>query len=342
CFMKEKLDSTGKKCKFKNYDLITPKNTFNFEKRDWFSVPLDALPDGSGLVMGLNPPFGVKASLANKFIDHALKFKPKLLILIVPEETKRLDCKRSPYDLIWEEHDMMSGKSFYLPGSVDKRDQPLDDWNVKPPPLSLWSRSDWTEKHLEVAQKHGHIEQKQTVPHQEAERVVSNDLMEENLDCFNDLANIMANYPDLTMLEEAAVNQPDCENTYMTSHAFNDVADMDLSSSVNSSNNSRSEPVRLSPPCIQPGPTPGFGPPHTASTSDPYGQGVGLGYHQSSHYANYNYPNYGQPDYTSQHAYYGFPGSSSNYGQPHYGQAYLMSQADVWPPGTTPPDYRYN
>lgn len=39
--------------------------------------------------MGLNPPFGVKASLANKFIDKALTFKPKLVILIVPKETKR-------------------------------------------------------------------------------------------------------------------------------------------------------------------------------------------------------------------------------------------------------------
>lgn len=39
--------------------------------------------------MGLNPPFGVKASLANKFIDKALEFKPKLLILIVPDDTDR-------------------------------------------------------------------------------------------------------------------------------------------------------------------------------------------------------------------------------------------------------------
>lgn len=39
--------------------------------------------------MGLNPPFGVKASLANKFIDKALSFKPKLVVLIVPKETKR-------------------------------------------------------------------------------------------------------------------------------------------------------------------------------------------------------------------------------------------------------------
>lgn len=39
--------------------------------------------------MGLNPPFGVKAGLANKFVDKALEFKPKLLILIVPPETER-------------------------------------------------------------------------------------------------------------------------------------------------------------------------------------------------------------------------------------------------------------
>jgi hypothetical protein len=39
--------------------------------------------------MGLNPPFGVKAALANKFIDKALSFKPKLIVLIVPKETKR-------------------------------------------------------------------------------------------------------------------------------------------------------------------------------------------------------------------------------------------------------------
>ncbi|KAJ0943820.1 hypothetical protein HanPSC8_Chr03g0109131 [Helianthus annuus] len=148
--------------------------------------PVDALPDGSRLVMGLNPPFGVKASLANKFIDHALKFKPKLIILIVPQETKGLTIK-GPHMINLEEHDMLSGKSFYLPGSVDKQDQPLDDWNIKPPPLSLWSRADWTEKHIEDSPKHGHIEQRQTVPHQEAERVVSNELIEENLDCFNDL-----------------------------------------------------------------------------------------------------------------------------------------------------------
>lgn len=96
--------------------------------------------------MGLNPPFGVNAALANKFINKALEFKPKLLILIVPRETQRyylfelliifkienkrlmhikdigegsvficfllirLDEKESPYDLILEDDQMFVGK----------------------------------------------------------------------------------------------------------------------------------------------------------------------------------------------------------------------------------------
>ena len=95
--------------------------------------------------MGLNPPFGVKASLANKFINKALSFKPKLIVLIVPKETERyapyscwqnilltspshisfweffflcafivwlsrLDQKKIPYDLIWEDSECLAGK----------------------------------------------------------------------------------------------------------------------------------------------------------------------------------------------------------------------------------------
>jgi len=41
-------------------------------------------------IIGLNPPFGVKGFLANKFINKALTLNPKLLILIVPKVTKRL------------------------------------------------------------------------------------------------------------------------------------------------------------------------------------------------------------------------------------------------------------
>uniref|UniRef100_A0A5B7BGT9 Zinc finger PHD-type domain-containing protein n=1 Tax=Davidia involucrata TaxID=16924 RepID=A0A5B7BGT9_DAVIN len=156
CLMKKKLDETGKKCSYKNYDVLPAKNDFNFEKRDWMSVRPKELPTGSQLIMGLNPPFGVNATLANKFINKALEFKPKLLILIVPQETERLDKKEPPYDLVWEDDELLAGKSFYLPGSVDVNDKQMDQWNVSPPPLYLWSRPDWTAKHKEIAQQHGH------------------------------------------------------------------------------------------------------------------------------------------------------------------------------------------
>ncbi|TYK08109.1 protein ENHANCED DOWNY MILDEW 2 [Cucumis melo var. makuwa] len=155
--MKKKLDETAKQCSFRNFDFIPPKNDFNFEKRDWMTVQPKELPKGSQLIMGLNPPFGVKAALANKFVDKALEFNPKLLILIVPPETERLDKKKTPYDLVWEDTEFLSGKSFYLPGSVDAKDKQMDQWNVRPPVLYLWSRRDWTDKHIAIAQEHGHL-----------------------------------------------------------------------------------------------------------------------------------------------------------------------------------------
>ncbi|KAF8105677.1 hypothetical protein N665_0157s0242 [Sinapis alba] len=156
CLMKAKLDKTGKSCFFKNFDLILPKNSFNFEKRDWLSVKKEELPDGSRLIMGLNPPFGFKSSLANTFIMKALEFKPKILILIVPSETKRLDAI-ADYDLIWEDTNLLSGKSFYLPGSIDVNNKTIEQWNNIPPPLYLWSRKDWTLNHKTIALQHGHI-----------------------------------------------------------------------------------------------------------------------------------------------------------------------------------------
>ncbi|XP_006644210.1 protein ENHANCED DOWNY MILDEW 2-like [Oryza brachyantha] len=156
--MKEKLDQVHKNCHFKNYDLIQPQNCFSFERKDWMTVQPNELPHGSKLIMGLNPPFGVKAALANKFIDKALSFKPKLIILIVPKETKRLDQKKTPYDLIWEDSDCLSGKAFYLPGSVDVNDKIVEGWNASTPPLYLWSRPDWTKKHMKVAEVHKHVD----------------------------------------------------------------------------------------------------------------------------------------------------------------------------------------
>ncbi|KAL5581737.1 hypothetical protein UlMin_014179 [Ulmus minor] len=188
--MKEKLENTGKLCSFKNYDIMTPKNDFSFEQRDWMSVRLDELPDGSELIMGLNPPFGVKASLANRFIAKALEFRPKLLILIVPKETERLDQRVAAYDLIWEDVEILSGKSFYLPGSIDVNDKQLDDWNMKAPPLYLWSRRDWTTWHKKIAQEQGHIRQQDL---HMGENIVRNYLMPLNNHCFVDYSGLHEN-----------------------------------------------------------------------------------------------------------------------------------------------------
>ncbi|WVZ92293.1 hypothetical protein U9M48_038370 [Paspalum notatum var. saurae] len=155
--LKEKLEASGKKCFYKNYDLIQPKNAFNFERRDWMTVQPDELPTGCRLIMGLNPPFGFKASLANQFINKALTFKPKLIIVIVPKETERLDKKYPPYELIWQDSNHLSGKSFYLPGCLDADNKVMEQWNASAPPLSLWSRSDWAKRHLEVAKSMRHL-----------------------------------------------------------------------------------------------------------------------------------------------------------------------------------------
>ncbi|KAL1072648.1 hypothetical protein V6Z11_D11G167300 [Gossypium hirsutum] len=188
--LKEKLEKVGKSCLFKNYDLFQPKNDFSFEKRDWMSVKPNELTDGSRLIMGLNPPFGVKASRANKFINKALTFRPKLIILIVPRETRRLD-EKDAYDLIWEDDRVLSGKSFYLPGSVDVEDKHLEQWNVKAPPLYLWSRQDWTARHKAIAREQHHAyDWLEELPGngENAKEVEFNYLMQDKHDCYGDFS----------------------------------------------------------------------------------------------------------------------------------------------------------
>ncbi|PPR90597.1 hypothetical protein GOBAR_AA30089 [Gossypium barbadense] len=166
------------------------ENDFSFEKRDWMSVKPNELPDGSRLIMGLNPPFGVKASRANKFINKALTFRPKLIILIVPRETRRLD-EKDAYDLVWEDDRVLSGKSFYLPGSVDVEDKQLEQWNVKAPPLYLWSRHDWTARHKAIAREQHHAyDWLEELPGngENAKEVEFNYLMQDKHDCYGDFS----------------------------------------------------------------------------------------------------------------------------------------------------------
>ena len=52
---------------------------------------------------------------------------------------------------------LLCPQAFYLPGSVDINDRQMEQWNNTPPPFYLWSRQDWTNKHKDIAQEHGHL-----------------------------------------------------------------------------------------------------------------------------------------------------------------------------------------
>ncbi|WVY90502.1 hypothetical protein V8G54_036016 [Vigna mungo] len=155
--LKKMLEETGKRCSYRNYDLLPTKNDFSFEKKKWMTVQQTELPTGSQLIIRLSPLFGHNVALANKYIDKALEFKPKLLILILAQEIQRLDKKLSRYNLIWEDKNFLSDTSIDLPGSADVNDGQMDQRNARPPVLSLWSRSDWTTKHKVIAQQHAHV-----------------------------------------------------------------------------------------------------------------------------------------------------------------------------------------
>lgn len=158
---------------------------------------------GSRLIIGLNPPFGKNATLANQFIAHTLRLKPKLVILIVPPETERLDSekRRNPYDLIWEDAELLGGKSFYLPGSVDVNDKQMEQWNNTPPPLYLWSRQDWTTKHKNIAQRQGHIPNVQGPP-QSNEKKPESGLATVNNEISNDVPTTLIDAPVVNEVED--------------------------------------------------------------------------------------------------------------------------------------------
>ena len=66
------------------------------------------------LVIGLNPPFGKDNVLANKFVLHAARFCPRLMVLIVPPGT----VIPEGYQVLHEDRQLCRGEEFYVPGSM--------------------------------------------------------------------------------------------------------------------------------------------------------------------------------------------------------------------------------
>ncbi|CAI5956659.1 unnamed protein product [Closterium sp. NIES-64] len=152
---RHRLEEAGKRSAFANFDIMRPPNEFCFVKRDWFSVKRNQLPHSNRLIMGLNPPFGVRGQLASNFSSRAASvFRPKLIILIVPPETRQLGPLG--YTLLWRDEKIFENRAFYLPGSHDKDNKTMNQWNNIPPPLYLWCRNDLVHHYGPLADRLGH------------------------------------------------------------------------------------------------------------------------------------------------------------------------------------------
>ncbi|CAI5464975.1 unnamed protein product, partial [Closterium sp. Yama58-4] len=152
---RHRLEEAGKRCGFANFDIMRPPNEFCFVKRDWFSVKRNQLPHRDRLIMGLNPPFGVRGHLASNFSSRAASvYRPKLIILIVPPETRQLGPLG--YTLLWKDEKIFENRAFYLPGSHDKDNKTMNQWNNIPPPLYLWCRNDLVHIYGPLADRLGH------------------------------------------------------------------------------------------------------------------------------------------------------------------------------------------
>ena len=59
----------------------------------------------------------------------------------------------------------------------------MEQWNLRAPPLSLWSRHDFTAKHKDIAQKHGHLSQQLEESEMEKNHPEDNESHKESSPC---------------------------------------------------------------------------------------------------------------------------------------------------------------
>ncbi|KAF9610514.1 hypothetical protein IFM89_022794 [Coptis chinensis] len=174
---------------------------FDFKNEAWMSF-CQELPTGSSLIIGLRFPSDLKGASVSKFIHEVLKVKPKLLILICPR-TRRLKDIESTYDLIWEDCEFFSSKSYVRETTCSGQQR-----KFRAPMLSLYSWRGWTNTHKSTALKQGHLPNEQKdlgmeVKHREAE--VSTEPTDMNW--FTDLLNQINNLPDVNSEAEELAAQ---------------------------------------------------------------------------------------------------------------------------------------
>eukprot|EP00232_Nephroselmis_pyriformis_P015356 CAMPEP_0182896066 /NCGR_PEP_ID=MMETSP0034_2-20130328/26055_1 /TAXON_ID=156128 /ORGANISM="Nephroselmis pyriformis, Strain CCMP717" /LENGTH=266 /DNA_ID=CAMNT_0025029923 /DNA_START=11 /DNA_END=807 /DNA_ORIENTATION=- len=117
----------------RSYDIVTTRHQLGFELRSWFDVKVGELGRGENLVIGLNPPFGVRASLAKEFMIKAAAHAPRIIALVVPPSTIR--PLPAGYRVILHDDKLCSNRCFYIPGTSHQ------SWNKETPPFILLERT---------------------------------------------------------------------------------------------------------------------------------------------------------------------------------------------------------
>jgi len=89
-------------CPFLAFDVSAAPNA---TVADWLKV--SKLPND--IAIGLNPPFGYQGQIARKFIEHALKFSPRYMFLILPN----MRWQPPGYEIVYSKE--LAEDSFYDP-----------------------------------------------------------------------------------------------------------------------------------------------------------------------------------------------------------------------------------
>ncbi|MCO5572969.1 hypothetical protein L7F22_026731 [Adiantum nelumboides] len=116
----------------------------------------EALPTGSKLLVCLSLSFTLWGEQSNKILDCALELKPKLIVLIAPLFSRRLD-EHSTYNLIWSDDELLQSEILWPWGAMEVPSIVLDKKKGMSPTIFLWSRTDWATKHRQIASRFGHF-----------------------------------------------------------------------------------------------------------------------------------------------------------------------------------------
>ncbi|KAI5063489.1 hypothetical protein GOP47_0022036 [Adiantum capillus-veneris] len=111
--LKERLTNMGKLCNYKRFMVDQSQRQ---DVKNWMNK--EALPTGSKLLICLSLSFALWGEQSNKILDCALELKPKLIVLIAPLFSRRLD-EHSTYNLVWTDAELLQNEILWPWGSME-------------------------------------------------------------------------------------------------------------------------------------------------------------------------------------------------------------------------------